>query len=375
METAILKAKEDRRLLRGHLWAYRNEFAKLPRVDDGAVVDVVSDRGRFVGRGFYQAAGGIAVRVLTRRDSDVIDAGLLERRISGAKEFRDRLYPGESVYRWVHGESDRLPGLVIDRYDTVAVVQSSCAFYAVHGDVLASALMRHDGVEGVQLDLPGGRRSVGKVPPVVDAPIGGLRFDVNLEHGQKTGLFLDQRENALAVRALASGARVFDGHCYAGYWSCHLAGAGALSILGVDSSEPAVGRARINATRNGLANRCVFECGDVQAALRRGDRYNLVLLDPPALAKSRGQVKKAAGLYQALNRDAIEAVEPGGYLVTSSCSHFVDGPAFVEILKRAARTAQRDLWIVEERGAARDHPVLLAMPETAYLHCLVLRVF
>ena len=375
MDKAILKAKEDRRLLRGHLWAYRNEFAKLPRVDDGAVVDVVSDRGRFVGRGFYQTAGGIAVRVLTRREPEVVDADLLERRITRAKQFRERLYPGESVYRWIHGESDRLPGLVIDRYGPAAVVQSACTFYALYGDALSSALMRHDGVAGVQLNLPGGRRTVGEVPPVVEVTVGGLQIEVNLEHGQKTGLFLDQRENALAVRPLADGARVFDGHCYTGQWSCHLAAAGAASVLGVDSSEPAVSQARANAERNGLADRCIFECGDVQAALQRGDRYDLVVLDPPALAKSRGQVKKAAGLYQALNRDAMEAVEPGGYLVTSTCSHFVDGPAFIEFLKRAARAAQRDVWMLEERGAARDHPVLLAMPETAYLNCVVLRVF
>jgi 23S rRNA (cytosine1962-C5)-methyltransferase len=213
------------------------------------------------------------------------------------------------------------------------------------------------------------------VPPIVEVTIAGLRFDLNLEHGQKTGLFLDQRENAMAARPLAVGSRVFDGHCYAGQWSCQLAAAGAASVLGVDSSDAAIDGARVNAEKNGLADRCIFECGDVQAALKRGDRYDVVVLDPPALAKSRAQVKKAAGLYQALNRDAMEAVEPGGYLITSTCSHFVEGPDFVEILKRAARAAQRDVWVMEERGAARDHPVLLAMPETAYLNCVVLRVF
>lgn len=375
MNTAILKEKEDRRLLRGHLWAYRNEFAKLPRVEDGSVVDVVSDRGRFVGRGFYQAAGGIAVRILTRREGEPIDGDLVGRRLSKAKDYRERLYPGESVYRWIHGESDRLPGLVVDRYGPVAVVQSSCAFYAAHGDAVASALLTHEALEGVQLILPGGQRNVGEVPASVEVELSGLRFNVDLSHSQKTGLFLDQRENAQAVRPLVIGARVFDGHCYAGQWSCHVAAAGAVSVLGVDSSEFAIGQARANAERNGLSDRCGFECGDVQTVLQRGDRYDVVLLDPPALAKSRGQMKKASGLYQALNRDAMLAVEPGGYLITSSCSHFVDGPAFLEILKRAARAAQRDAWLVEERGAARDHPILMAMPETAYLNCMVLRVF
>lgn len=375
MDTAILKEKEDRRLLRGHLWAYRNEFAKLPRVEDGAVIDVVSDRGRFVGRGFYQTSGGIAVRLLTRRESEPVDIDLIARRLGKAREYRERVYPRETVYRWIHGESDRLPGLVIDRYGPVAVVQSACAFYGAYGDALASALMRHEGLEGVQLNLPGGQRNSGTVPPSVEVDLKGLRFVVDLSHSQKTGLFLDQRENVQAVRSLAAGARVFDGHCYAGQWACHLAAAGAASVLGVDSSEPAIAQARCNAERNGVVDRCRFECEDVQTALQRGDRYDLVLLDPPALAKSRGQAKKAAGLYQALNRDAMDAIEPGGYLVTSSCSHFVDGPTFLEIVKRAARSAQREVWLVEERGAARDHPILMAMPETAYLNCLVLRVF
>jgi 23S rRNA (cytosine1962-C5)-methyltransferase len=375
MDKAILKPKEDRRLLRGHLWAYRNEFAKLPRVDDGTIVDVESDRGRFVGRGFYQEAGGIAVRILTRREAEEANSDLIGRRLAKAKEFRERLYPGERVYRWIHGESDRLPGLVVDRYDRVAVVQSACAFYAAQGDALASALLRHEGLEGVQLNMPGGRRNAGNVPSSVEVSIAGLRFEVDLSQGQKTGLFLDQRENAQTIRPLAAGARVFDGHCYSGQWSCHLAAAGAASVLGVDSSEPAIAQARANAERNGVSDQCIFECGDIQSALRRGNRYDVVLLDPPALAKSRGQAKKAAGLYQGLNKDAMQAVEPGGYLVTSSCSHFVDGPTFLEILKRAARAAQRDVWLVEERGAARDHPILLSMPETAYLNCVVLRVF
>ncbi len=375
MDTAILKAKEDRRLLRGHLWAYRNEFARLPRVEDGTVVDIVSDRGRFVGRGFYQATGGIAIRLITKRETETVDTDLLERRIAQAKQFRDRLYPGETFYRWVHGESDRLPGMVIDRYGPVAVVQSGCAFYAAYGDALASILTRHDGVEGVQLNLPGGRRNAGEAPGSVEVSHGGLQFVVDLERGQKTGAFLDQRENVLAARSLARGARVFDGHCYSGQWACHMAAAGAASVLAVDSSETAIAHARRNAERNALSDRCIFECVDVRTALQRGQRYDLVILDPPAFAKSRGQSRKAAGLYQALNRDAMEAVEPGGYLVTSTCSHFMDGPAFVEVLKRAARAAQRDVWVLEERGAARDHPVLLTMPETAYLNCIVLRVF
>ena len=375
METAILKSKEDRRLLRGHLWAFRNEFAKLPRFADGAVVDVQSDRGRFIGRGFYQSEGGIGVRILTRRENETVDVAFLARRVARAKRYRDQLYPGETVYRWVYGESDGLPGLVVDRYGSVVVAQSSCEFYSQHAGALAKAFQEHEGVTGVRLTLPGVDLRVGEVPDAVEVSIGGLRFAVHLAEGQKTGMFLDQRENCWALRSLVQGAKVLNGHCYAGQWSCHFATAGAASVLGVDTSAPAVERARVNAERNGVADRCVFECASVTEVLERGERYDVVLLDPPALAKTRAQVTKAAGLYQALNRDAMMAVEPGGYLVTSSCSHFVDRPAFLEILKRAARAAQRDAWVVEERGAAKDHPILLAMPETEYLKCVVLRVF
>ncbi|MCC6699172.1 MAG: class I SAM-dependent rRNA methyltransferase [Candidatus Hydrogenedentes bacterium] len=375
METAILKSKEDRRLLRGHLWAYRNEFAKLPRVSDGEVVDIQSDRGRFIGRGFYQSEGGIGVRILTRRDNETVDAAFLARRVARAKRYRDRLYPGENVYRWVYGESDGLPGLVVDRYGPVVVAQSSCQFYAQYAEILAKAFQEHEGVTGVKLTLPGVDKRVGEVPDAMEVSIGGLQFTVNLAEGQKTGIFLDQRENCWALRPLAHGAKVLDGHCYAGQWSCHFAAAGAASVLGVDTSAPAIERARANAERNGVADRCVFESASIAEVLQRGERYDVVLLDPPALAKTRAQATKAAGLYQALNRDALLAVEPGGYLVTSSCSHFVDKADFVEILKRAARAAQRDAWVVEERGAAKDHPILLAMPETEYLKCVVLRVF
>ena len=289
--------------------------------------------------------------------------------------FRQRLYPQQRVYRWIHGESDGLPGLVADRYGSVVTVQSPCAFYALHADDLASSFLEHEGVEGVRLTLPGCVRTVGVAPASLIVEIDGLQFDVSLAEGQKTGMFLDQRENCLAARPLADGARVLDGHCYAGLWSCQLAAAGAASVLGVDTSSSAIERAQANAGRNGLAGQCSFECADIHEVLQRDARYDVVLLDPPALAKSRAQTGKAVGLYQALNREAMRAVEPGGYLITSTCSHFVDGPSFVEILKRAARAAQRDAWLLEERGAAKDHPVLLAMPETAYLNCCVLRVF
>jgi 23S rRNA (cytosine1962-C5)-methyltransferase len=374
MDTAQLKDKEERRLLRGHLWAYRNEFQSLPPLRDGAVVDVVAANGRFVGRGFYQAEGGIAVRLLTRKPEDIAP-DMLVHRIRTAQRFRERIYPGSTVYRWVYGESDRLPGLVADRYGSVVSVQSSCAFYGDKLEPLAEGFLGAEGVSGVRFEIAGTVETRGEAPERVEAELDGMTLGVHLGRGQKTGMFLDQRENWQAMRAYAPGARVLDGFCYIGAWSVQAAQAGAASVLGVDTSARAIEAARENARRNELEQACAFEEADVGEVLRRGERYDLVLLDPPALAKSRTQTEKALGLYQALNRDAMQALEHGGYLITSSCSHFVSLADFMEMLKRAARAAQRDVWVLEVRGAARDHPILLGMPETAYLKNVVLRVF
>lgn len=373
MNTARLKPKEERRLLRGHLWAYRNEFANLPGLADGEVVDVLSDGGRFIGRGFYQAQGGIAVRIAARHQVP-LDGGFLHSRIGAALAFRETLLPSETTFRWVFGESDGLPGLVADRYGSMVSVESSCAFYAARAEELANVFLSFPGVEGVWLRLASATHQRGRVSSSVVFTLNGLHFTVDLEASQKTGMFLDQRLNCVAASVLARGTRVLDGHCYAGLWSCHAARAGASQVLGVDTSAKAIEQARANAEHNGLGAACSFECADIMHVLQRGERYGLVILDPPALAKSRAQAARALPLYQALNRDAMNAVEAGGYLVTSSCSHFVDEAAFLEVLKRAAASARRNVWILERHGPAPDHPILLAMPETAYLKCVFLRV-
>ncbi|MCC6796009.1 MAG: class I SAM-dependent rRNA methyltransferase [Candidatus Hydrogenedentes bacterium] len=371
---AILKSKEDRRLLRGHLWAYRNEFAKLPELEDGDIVDAVSDAGRFVGRGFFQAEGGIAVRLLADSDEQVDDA-LVARRIARARRYRETLYPNESVYRWVFGESDGLPGLVADRYGHVAAIETSCAFYVRQAERIANVFLADEQILGVRFQSGNQVQRFGEVPAGVDVTSFGVTFRVNLEKGQKTGLFLDQRENCMAAAPFMHGARVFDGYCYAGQWGLHAARAGASGVTCVDTSQPALDMARANAELNDAADKFIFVNSDVMSALQNGERYDVVIIDPPALAKARSQTQKALGHYQSLNRDAMQAVSPGGYLVTSSCSHFVDEADFLEMLKRAARAVQRPIWIVDVRGAARDHPVLMAMPETAYLKCATLRVF
>lgn len=367
-----LKEKEERRLLRGHLWAYRNEFAEPPKADDGEIVDLYTHHNKFVARGFYQAQGGIAVRIITRHQRD-ISQEFFAHRIEEAAEFRKKLFPDQTVYRWIFGESDGLPGFVADRYGHVIAANSQCTFYKTARDQVANAFLAHEGVTGVRMTVGNETFTYGDPPESVQCTLSGYTLKVDLAGGQKTGLFLDQRNNWRAIQPYAPGARVLDGHCYVGMWSLHAAGAGAQSLLGVDTSEPAIERARENAELNNLADRCTFERADVLEVLNRGEKYDLIILDPPSLAKSRAQEKHALALHQRMNRAAFAALNPGGILATSSCSHFVGRENFLEIIKRAAASAQRRACILDVRGPAQDHPVLLGMPETAYLNCIILR--
>lgn len=372
MPAARLKPREDRRLLRGHLWAYRNEFAEIPELEDGAPVRIVSDAGRVVGAGFYQAEGGIAVRVLAL-GRDEFDEGTIARRIAAAGTMREKLFRGEPVYRWVHGESDGLPGLVADRYGPLVVVHADSVFYRTRAESIATVFRAADGVSGVLFRSAGEWMQFGEVTIPVRCDVHGIEFTIDPKTGQKTGLFLDQRRNWTLLEPFAAGARVLDGHCYVGAWSLHAAKYGAREVLGVDTSHAAIEQAIQNANANRSANTCAFLCADIRDVLAGAEPYDVIVLDPPALAKSRTHLQKALGLYQALNRDAMKALTPGGVLITSSCSQSVDETVFLETLKRSATAAGRRFQLLDVRGAAPDHPALLAMPETRYLTCAVLR--
>jgi 23S rRNA (cytosine1962-C5)-methyltransferase len=374
-QRAVLNPKEERRLLRGHPWVYRNEFSDLPELEDGSIVDVYSAEKRFVGRGFFQAQGGIAVRLLSRHQED-FDTTFFARRLETALTLRRRWFGKDTtVFRWVHAESDGLPGLVIDRYNDVVVISTSCRFYEKNQQILRGALGGLVEVSGVLWDTGTQRTVYGNVPPEIVCTLEtGVTLGFTWEKAQKTGLFLDQRSNAAEMQRLADGARVFDGHCYVGLWTCHAARAGAAEVTAMDTSEAALDQAKRNAEYNGVSQRCRFERGDVLERLPNEPTYDLVFLDPPALAKARSHVAKAVAYYEQLNARGLRALRPGGWLITSSCSHFVDIPLFLEILKRAARTAQRNVQLVALRGAAADHPIAPAVPETAYLKCAFLRV-
>lgn len=371
--SATLKPKEERRIQRGHAWAYRTEFKKLPELKDGDLVDVYSHERRFVGRGFYQAQGGIAVRILTPRQEEISPAFFRER-IQAARALRTALFPNADAYRWLFAEADGLPGLVADRFGSVVSLQSSCAFYVPWMKPIAELLLEEAGVVGVRFQVAYTIEQLGDVPDTVNFALEGLQVQLRLEGAQKTGMFLDQRLNRLAPVPFARDARVFDGHCHLGLWGCHAALAGAREVIAVDSSQAALDLAQANAELNGVADRLEFHCDDVEAVLEGEEPFDIVIIDPPAFAKGRSQAKKAQGRYLQLNRAALRATKPGGYCFTSSCSHFIDNATFLDIIKRAASSEKRTVQLLELRGAAADHPVALAMPETAYLKCAVLRV-
>jgi 23S rRNA (cytosine1962-C5)-methyltransferase len=384
----VLKKGEDRRVRGGHPWIFSNEVESwLGDVTDGGLVDVTDHRGAFLGRAYVNRHSLISARLLTR-GRDEIDTAFFVRRFERAKRLRDAVYPGEPAVRLVYGESDQLPGLVVDRFgDWLAVqvltlgmeqrlVELRAALeqvFAPRGAVLVadSPLRTLEGLDQ--------RREVwwGELPERVDVRVGGFDLRVDLLHGQKTGLFLDQRENRKRAEARVRGRTALDVFCYQGEWAMHLARGGAASVLAVDSSEPALALARENVERNGFTDRVQFLRMDAFDALRRlereGKRFGLVVLDPPALIKSRRAVAAGARAYREHNRLAMSLLEEDGVLVTCSCSHHLDDDLFRQVLLESARAARRPMRILDWAGEAADHPRLLAVPETHYLKCAVLQ--
>jgi len=384
----VLKKGEDRRVRGGHPWIFSNEVESWQGdVQDGGMVDVTDHRGAFLGRAYVNRHSLITARLLTR-GRDEIDTAFFVKRLERAKRLRDAAYPGEPAVRLVYGESDQLPGLVVDRYgDWLAVqvltlgmdgrlVELKAAIeqvFAPKGAVLVadSPLRTLEGLDQ--------RREVwwGDVPEHVQVNVGGFDVRADLIHGQKTGLFLDQRENRRRAESRANGRTTLDVFCYQGEWAMHLARGGAESVLAVDSSEPALHLARANAEANGLKDRVQFLRMDAFDALRRlereGKRYGLVVLDPPALIKSRRAMAAGARAYREHNRLAMSLLEEDGILVTCSCSHHLDDDLFRQVLLESARAARRPMRILDWAGEAADHPRLLAVPETHYLKCAVLQ--
>jgi 23S rRNA (cytosine1962-C5)-methyltransferase len=386
MKTVKLKNKEERRILRGHPWVFSNELQNMPaELSPGELVDVLGHDDRFIGRGYINPHTLIAARILTRKQED-IDAGFFRRKIQAAKAFRQMLGFGDS-YRAVFSEGDGLPGLIVDKYADTLVVQSSTAGIDGLLGIITSVLkevyspnaivLRNDtasrGVEGLTQE----KQVVhGTTAGPVLIEESGIQYSVDVLEGQKTGFFFDQRENRQALKDYVRDKRTLDCFCYVGAWSLSAARFGASEVIGLDSSQKAADQATANASLNGL--KAQFVVADVFEELRKlekqRERFSCIILDPPAFVKSRAKTREGLKGYKEINLRAMKLLEPGGVLVTCSCSHHVDQDLFREMLIDAAYSAGRRVRLLEMRSQARDHPVLLAARETQYLKCAILAV-
>jgi len=377
------------RVAAGHPWVYRNEILEINgRYGPGDIVDVVDFRGRFIGRGYINPSSQITVRILTR-DHEEIGEDFFARRIRAAREYRSRAIPGAGSCRLVFGEADFLPGLIVDKFGDYLVIQTLALGIDKWKDVIVSVLRDQISPAGIYerndapvRDLEGLDRRAGFVGERFDPRIlideNGLSFIVDVEKGQKTGHFLDQRENREAVRRLSGGLRVLDCFCYTGGFSVHAAAGGAVEVEGIDVSEWATGVARENARLNGVEGVCRFTAANSFDELRRrersGDRYDMVILDPPAFAKSREALEGAARGYKEINLRAIKLLNPGGILVSCSCSRHFAEDLLLGIIRDALSDAGRAGRVIEKRTQAKDHPFVLAAPESYYLKCILVSV-
>jgi 23S rRNA (cytosine1962-C5)-methyltransferase len=383
----VIRKNEEHRIAQGHQWVFSNEI-KTVRGDPerGDLVELLRYDEKFLGIGFYHPNSLISVRLLSRVHEE-ISFEFFEGRIARALELRKRLFPSSEVFRVVHGESDFLPGLVIDKYNEFLAIQTfSCGMdrrLTLICDVLESIFHPKAIVERNESPL----RSLEGLPlkkevlrGSLDQPIiteHGIKYKVDLLNGQKTGFFLDQRENRKTIRQYARDAEVLDCFCNEGGFSLNAAQGGAKRVVGLDSSPHAVAKAKVNATINQL-ERVTFECRDVFDQLKQyveeQRRFDLVVLDPPSFSKSKKTVATALRGYKEINHRALQLLKSGGILATASCSHHVTEESFLSTVEAAARSARRTLQLLQLSFASPDHPTLSAMPETKYLKFAIFAV-
>ncbi len=381
--TITLTPRGEERIHNGHFWVYRGDVAG-GSAEPGAVVRVASPNGRFLARAFYSDRSQITLRILTRHDVPV-DRGFWRSRLEQAISYRDTLDIDASAYRLVHGEGDLIPSLIIDRYGDYIALQALSQGTDRLTSELTGLLTEIVGPKGIIARndprvrlLEGLDQAVtvlhGEIPEKVAVREGKVEYDVDLRHGQKTGAFLDQRENRQAAAQYASG-RTLDCFSYAGGFALQLA-PHVDELTALDISEDATALLARNAARNGLSNvhaRTTNVFDELRTLERMKETFDSIVLDPPAFAKSKAAIPKALSGYKEINLRALKLLKPGGFLVTCSCSYHVNEAAFAEVILDAALDARIDVNVVEKRMQGRDHPVVLGMPETYYLKCFILR--
>ncbi len=383
----------------GHPWIYAQEIiSKSAEPENGALVDALSENGRYLGTGLYSRKSKIGLRLISRNANDRFDAEFWKRRIRYAWDYRRTVMGGDvSCCRVIFGEADGFPGLTVDRFSNILVTQTLSVgmerlkdvIFPLLAEVLRESGERIDGIyerndvairalEGLEqgkgwYELPGEEHPQSTVTEICE---NGIYYAVDFENGQKTGFFLDQKYNRLAVARLAKGRRVLDCFTHTGSFALNAARGGAEHVTAVDVSESAVEMARENARRNGLEDRMDFVAADVFDLLpevKKGE-YDFIILDPPAFTKSRRTVGRAEKGYKEINLRALKALPRGGYFATASCSHFMPSELFVKMLRSAAQDANVELRQIEARQQAPDHPILWNVPETDYLKFYIFQV-
>lgn len=396
MNRIFLKAKEEDRIRLGHPWVFDNEIGRYQGdCPTGSTVEVFTKDGQFLGRGIINRNSKITVRLFTRKKDEEIDAAFFARRIASALDTRYRFYAKRDSYRLVFAESDLVPGLIVDRFaDVSGKVFLSVQFLTLavdsRRDEIVTALRETVAPDGIfersdvhVRGLEGIEERKGWIGPEFDPVItireNGINLRVDLENGQKTGYFLDQKDNRMLVANLSKGMSVLDTFTHTGAFGLNAWKGGAASVESVDISEEAVRTVNENIALNGAAPVMTATAADVFDLLkereREGKKYDLIVLDPPAFTKSAKMIEKAYGGYKEINLRAMKILNPGGFLVTCSCSHFFTADHFYRMIQNAAMDARKTVQILEKRGPGADHPTLAGYPESDYLKCAVLRIW
>jgi 23S rRNA (cytosine1962-C5)-methyltransferase len=381
----ILRKNEEHRIAAGHQWVFSNEIASLRGTPEiGEVVELLRHDQKSLGFGFYHPHSLIAFRFLTSEPEE-IGFSFFERRIQQAHKLRQKLYPGAETFRLAHGEGDFLPGLIIDKYNEFISIQILSAGMNRQTEIICDVLetMFHPKVIVARNDVP--IRTLEELPlekkvlrgnsgiTIIDD---GVKFEVDVLNGQKTGFFLDQRENRKAIHRYAISGTVLDCFCNEGGFALHAASAKAASVQGLDISESAIAKAKVNARLNSAP--VEFEIGDASETLKllgeKIRKFDMVILDPPSFTKSKKNIPAALRGYKEINAAALRLINAGGFLVTASCSHHITEDGFLSTIEQAAVKAKRYIQLLEFAGAAPDHPVIPAMPETKYLKFAIFAV-
>jgi 23S rRNA (cytosine1962-C5)-methyltransferase len=381
--TAVVSSRAEERIRRGHPWIYQSDVEDVA-AEPGGIVEVIGPRRRYLGAALYSEQSQISLRMLTRGEEEIDDA-FWRARLQAAIAFRESLALDATAYRLVHGEADLLPSLIVDRYADVLVVQALSQGMDRHLPRLLPLLVELTGATGVLARndprvrlLEGLEQRVdvlhGDVPTTIAVHEGGVEYAVDPRRGQKTGLFLDQRENREAAAQYAHG-RALDCFSYNGGFALRLA-RHCDRVVALDISGEAVERIDANAARNSITNLTAREVNvfdELRHLEKQGERFDTIVLDPPAFAKSKAAIPKALAGYKDINLRAMRLLNAGGYLVTCSCSYNVDEATFAEVIYEASIDSHVPVTVVEKRMQGRDHPVLLGVPETYYLKCLIVR--